>query len=100
MGKIRGEEKNVHFPSLIFEKKKENDRKEIQIFLTKYFCILDQNAFKNFNVIKGISKFSAPLQPTENFLVTLMPHDKNTPIVTRILSYSPNNHVTKCYFNI
>jgi len=32
MNKSRGEEKAVHFTSLIFEKKKENNRKEIQIF--------------------------------------------------------------------
>jgi len=67
MNKSRGEEKAVHFTSLIFEKKKENNLKEIQIFFKEVFLYSGTKKFKNFNTIKGISKFSAPLQPTEIF---------------------------------
>lgn len=101
MNKSRGEEKAGHFTSLIFEKKKEKQSKRITNIFKEIFLYSGPKAFKNFNIIKVISKFSAPPpRPTENFLVTLVPHDKNTRIVTRILFYSLNNPINKCYFNI
>jgi len=47
--------------------KKKSNRKELQIFLKKYFYIPDQKAFKNFNIIKVILRFSAPPQKNRKF---------------------------------